>query len=208
MTKGETDGKERTERNRSDRYSSSDPTNYPHKENQSLGESGTGDEVPLCDLSREGRGQGDIRRVAGDARTLQRWFRVPGSEIDFLSIDYVRLVSYSCLLPHEEYIEKTSVLEGAVNGIAQHYYYAPDNDVFNIAAHVGCRIGKAHAFHTANKRTAGMSMLLFLRRNSGLYQWPSKSIAIYIEKMVEGTMAESAVADLLKAGVGAINEGQ
>ena len=111
--------------------------------------------------------------------------------IVFLTVDEVRSYHDDILLPGQLAGEDKAKLEGAVSRVeAQVAYLQLSDDVLEIAAAYAVNISRAHAFTDGNKRTALLSMLMFLEHHGYDVDVDPYALADKMEACAAGTVTD------------------
>jgi death-on-curing protein len=94
-------------------------------------------------------------------------------------------------------------LEGALARVGNRVAYGMIGDVFDLAAAYAAAIAQGHCFNDANKRTAYRAMIVVLRLNGVTIYHDTAEIGDLIIALAQGRIADSDLADWLRARGGA-----
>ncbi|HHF7341018.1 TPA: type II toxin-antitoxin system death-on-curing family toxin [Legionella anisa] len=89
-------------------------------------------------------------------------------------------------------------IESALNRINDHVFYNNLEDIYEIAALYAIAIGKGHCFNNGNKRTAMVSMIVFLLVNNIQILFSNEEIENKMVDLVEDKLSHLEMANWIK----------
>lgn len=92
-------------------------------------------------------------------------------------------------------------IDSAINRIDDHVYYSGLNDIFEIAALYAIAIAKGHCFNNGNKRTAMVSMVVFLFTNNIFIECDNTEIENLMVDIVEDKIDQTELSNWLRSHV-------
>lgn len=121
--------------------------------------------------------------------------------IKFLSVTDVLYIHERILRDtlEDKNLAKHTSIESAINRITDHVYYNNLNNIYEIGALYATAIAKGHCFNNGNKRTAMVSMIVFLLVNGIEVNADNQEIEDKIVELVEDKINQYELSLWIKA---------
>lgn len=124
-------------------------------------------------------------------------------DIVYLTVEQVISIHFQILQNTVEDIGECPgmSIDSAINRIDDHVYYSGLNDIFEIAALYAIAIAKGHCFNNGNKRTAMVSMVVFLFTNNIFIECDNTEIENLMVDIVEDKIDQTELSNWLRSHV-------
>ena len=95
-------------------------------------------------------------------------------------------------------LRDSGLLESALDRPRNRLGYAPESDLFSLAASYGFGIARNHAFVDGNKRVAFQAVYLFLGLNGFRIEAPEEEVVAVVLALASGELAEVELSSWLR----------